>query len=217
MWYLSAGATYYWAPTGTHWDTSDYGWVSITGAGGPKGTINPWTYNNSDFTNPGNINFAWKEGTHDGANGHTFYVVTKAVDATTNAQVILATRTFRFDNVPPNSAPFTPGVDTAYRTLPAGLAGTSVDAVTTVASVDVSILSENEPGGPKYFNPVDGFTSGTEFWVPVDAQFLYPSSWTYTHNALITALTDTRHYVVKSSATDSIGNRQSGRAGQVPF
>ncbi|MCK5582597.1 MAG: hypothetical protein KAI33_02345, partial [Elusimicrobiales bacterium] len=78
MWYLSGPTSYYWSPAAPHWTDADTGWWSITGAAGPKETINPWSYNNSDFTNPGTVNFVWKEGTHDGANGKKFYMVNKA-------------------------------------------------------------------------------------------------------------------------------------------
>jgi len=205
LWYLSGPSTYYWQPTAPHWSASDTGWQSIGGAPGPKATLNPWSYTNSDFSNPGTVNFAWKEGTHDGENGKTFQIITRAVDATTNEETTVSTRTFVFDNVPPVSAPVQPGIDTAYRNLPV-IHGTSVDAVTTVASVKISILGQDEGGGQKYFDG-SNFINVTETWLPIQPANLYPSSWSYT-NGLLTLL-DKRHYIVKSSATDSIGNVQN--------
>ncbi|MDT8285807.1 MAG: Ig-like domain repeat protein [Elusimicrobiales bacterium] len=202
MWYLSGGVTYYWVPSAPHWDTAP-GWQSISGAQGPKLVYNPWSYTNSDFNNPGTINFAWKEGTHDGLNGKRFYVATRAKDGTGNFETSYSTRTFIFDNEPPVSRPVVPGPDTAYRELTL-LSGTSVDQVTTVASVYVSILSQDEAGGAKYFDG-SSFINESETWLPVTN--LYASSWTYTNGLLTFA--DRHHYVVKSSATDSIGNVQS--------
>ncbi|MHB0996416.1 MAG: hypothetical protein ACYC2I_08615 [Elusimicrobiales bacterium] len=202
IWYLSAGSTYYWHPSGIHWTTSDPGWQPIGAAGGPKATMNPWTYSAGDFSTPGSVTFAWKESTHDGGNGKTFYIVTKAVDATTNEQLALSTRTFQFDNVPPVSAPVMPGVDTAYNAL-TGIWGTSSDAVTAVASVKVSILDESTT---RYFDGSD-FNNIQETWHSVTN--LYPSSWTYTSALLPNVLDDKVHYVFKSSATDSIGNVQN--------
>ncbi|PJA12445.1 MAG: hypothetical protein COX65_08550, partial [Elusimicrobia bacterium CG_4_10_14_0_2_um_filter_56_8] len=204
MWYLSGPSTYYWQPTTPHWSASDTGWWSIANGPGPKGTINPWSYTNSDFSNPGTVNFAWKEGTHDNGNGKTFYMVTKAVDGTTNQETALSTRTFVFDNVPPLSAPVQPGVDTSYNNLPV-IYGTSVDASTSVASARISILSQDEAVGPRYFNG-SAFVNPAETWLPILATSLFPSSWTYTNGLL--SFTIGFHYIVKSSATDFIGNVQ---------
>ncbi len=202
MWYLSDETTYYWSPAAPHWGNIDSGWWDVAGSAGPGGVENPWSYANTDFTNPGTINFAWKEGTHDKLNGKTFYIAVKAVDATTNEEVSYSTRTFIFDNEPPLSAPVEPGPDTAYNSL-AVLSGTSVDGVSPVANVYLSILSEDETGGPKYFDG-SNFASDTEFWLSVTN--LYPSSWSYTSGFL--SFSDKMHYVVKSSATDAIGNVQ---------
>ncbi|MCK5584430.1 MAG: hypothetical protein KAI33_11590, partial [Elusimicrobiales bacterium] len=104
----------------------------------------------------------------------------------------------------PMSRPVVPSTDTAYNSL-STLSGTSIDGITTVDSVVVCILSEDEAGGPKYFTGV-GFTSDTEVWI--DVSELYPSSWTYSSGALTPKLENEKHYVIKSSATDSIGNVQ---------
>ncbi|HBE88216.1 MAG TPA: hypothetical protein DDW67_03650 [Elusimicrobia bacterium] len=203
IWYLSGGVTYYWSPGSTHWPDSDTGWQSISGAQGPKLVYNPWSYTHSDFNNPGTINFAWKEGTHDGLNGKRFYIVTRAKDGTGNYETSYSTRTFIFDNEPPLSRPVVPGPDTSYKELTL-LSGTSVDEVTTVAAAYISILSQDETGGAKYFSG-SSFINESETWLPVSN--LYQSSWTYSNGQL--SFSDKRHYVVKSSATDSIGNVQS--------
>ncbi|HLA40492.1 MAG TPA: hypothetical protein VJ417_10860, partial [Candidatus Glassbacteria bacterium] len=211
MWYLAGPATYYWDPTAPHWSASDTGWWSIANGPGSKDFTNNWSYTNADFTNPGANNFAWKEGTHDGlgggdtGNGKTFYIVTKAVDATTNQEVNLGTRTFVFDNVPPVSAPEQPGIDTAYNSLPV-IYGTSVDASTSVVSAWISVLSQNESAGPRYSNG-SAFVNVNETWLPILPANLFPSSWTYTPTLM--TFTTGQHYVVKSSATDFVGNVQS--------
>ncbi|MEK7721525.1 MAG: hypothetical protein AAB359_03955, partial [Elusimicrobiota bacterium] len=212
MWYLSGSSTYYWQPNTPHWSASDTGWWSIAGAPGPKDATNPWTYTNSDFTNPGANNFAWKEGTHDNGNGKTFYIVTKAVDGTTNEETSLSTRTFVFDNVPPLSAPVQPGSDTSYNNLSV-IYGTSIDAVTTVAGARISILSQDEAAGPRYFDG-SAFVNTSETWLPILPANLFPSSWTYIPTLL--SFTTGQHYIIKSSATDSIGNVQSA-VGQSRF
>ncbi|MCK5582926.1 MAG: hypothetical protein KAI33_04010, partial [Elusimicrobiales bacterium] len=151
LWYLDGGTSYYWDPVAVsppHWDNIEK-WVSIAGAGGPKTDENPWSYSPPDFKNPGNAMYAWKEGTHDGFNGKKFYIVSKAIDSTTNEEVDYSTRTFIFDNEPPMSRPVVPSTDTAYNSL-STLSGTSIDGITTVDSVVVCILSEDEAGGPKY-------------------------------------------------------------------
>ncbi|MCG2725771.1 MAG: Ig-like domain repeat protein, partial [Elusimicrobia bacterium] len=204
MWYLDTGTTYYWSPTlqsGKHWVIGDMGWPSSLG-GGPKATTLNWDFTNADFLNSDLITYAWKQATHDGLNGKKFYIVAKAIDATTNEQISYSTRTFILDNEPPMSMPVEPEADSAYKAITV-LSGTSVDAVTTVQSAVISILSEDEAGGPKYFDG-SAFTSDTEVWQSVSN--LYPSSWTYTSGFLTFA--DAHHYVIKSSATDSVGNVQ---------
>ncbi|MDO8802826.1 MAG: fibronectin type III domain-containing protein [Elusimicrobiota bacterium] len=202
IWYLSGPSTYYWHTLAPHWSI-DENWVAIPGAFALKGaTGSPWTYSPLDFYTPGE-DFAWKEGTHDGGNGKTFYIVTKARDGTTNDETALSTRTFVFDNVPPVSAPWQPGIDTAYKGLPT-VYGTSTDAVTTVQDAKICILSENETAGPRYFNG-SNFVNMAETWLPI--MNLFQSSWTYTFG--LSPFTTGQHYVVKSSATDSIGNVQN--------
>ncbi|PIU20707.1 MAG: hypothetical protein COT18_00830, partial [Elusimicrobia bacterium CG08_land_8_20_14_0_20_59_10] len=206
MWYVSAGTTYYWTPdlySNKHWVSSDLGWESITGAGGPKGTYNPWNYDRysqPDFGNPGEMTYAWREGTHDGLNGKTFNIMTMAVDATGNQQVNLTTRTFTFDNAPPVSGPAQPVPDSAYNSLSL-IHGTALDPVSGIAAVSLSILSQNEPGGAKYYSGA-GYTLEDEFWIPA----VYTSTWAYSDTL---GLVDGRHYVVRSSATDNTGNVQS--------
>ncbi|MCR4296545.1 MAG: hypothetical protein NUW21_13500, partial [Elusimicrobia bacterium] len=206
MWYVAAGTTHYWAPSAPHWGIANPPtFRSVDGSGGPAGTVNPWSYNSTqigDFNNPGNLNYAWKEGTHDGGNGKLFYIATEARDASGNSQVVYTTRTFRFDNVPPVSAPVAPIDDAAYRTL-VTLSGTHSDDIGTVASVALSIYDEV---AARYFNGTT-FTSVPEVWLPILPANLFASSWTFTNGSL--SFTTQRHYVVKSSATDNVGNVQS--------
>ena len=111
MWYVTGPTTYYWSPAVPHWTPVDAGFASIGGSAGPAATLNQWAYNstqNPDFNNPGTLNYAWKEGTHDGVNGKRFYIITKALDGAGNSQVVYSTRNFIFDNVPPFSQPVAP-------------------------------------------------------------------------------------------------------------
>ncbi len=206
MWYVTGPTTYYWSPAAPHWGAGNPNdFYSINSAGGPPAVNNPWAYDsvqNPDFANPGTLNYAWKEGTHDGANGKTFHVVTQAVDAAGNVQAALSTRTFRFDNVPPLSGPVVPIPDSSYNSLTV-LSGTSVDAENTVAAVAVSIFEEETS---RWFDGT-GFAVGPQVWLPVLPANLFPSSWTFVNGSL--AYTPSRHYVVRSSATDSVGNRQT--------
>ena len=205
MWYVTGPTTYYWSPAVPHWAPGDPGFASIGGSAGPAATINPWAYNstqNPDFNNPGSLNYAWKEGTHDGGNGKLFHIITSALDAAGNSQVVYSTRTFRFDNVPPVSAPVAPINNAAYRSL-ITLSGTSSDDVGTVASAALSIYDEE---AARYFNGTT-FTSVPEVWLPILPANLFASSWVFTNGSL--SFTTQHHYLVKSSATDNVGNVQS--------
>jgi hypothetical protein len=167
---------------------------------------------NPDFANPGTANYAWHEGTHDGANGHLFNIVTTAIDEATNNQTVLSTRTFIFDNVPPTSAPTAPIANSAYSSL-ATISGTLNDDVSGVSAVVVSILDVDAAGGAKFFNGAS-FSSSGEQWLSVLPANVFASSWVFTNGAL--AFTTQHHYIVKSSATDGIGNVQTA-AGQSQF
>ncbi|UPT74472.1 MAG: hypothetical protein M0D55_01655 [Elusimicrobiota bacterium] len=205
MWYVSAGSTYYWSPAIPHWNLVDPGFASIGGSAGPSATINPWAYNSTqvpDFNNPGTLNYAWKEGTHDGGNGKLFYIITRALDGAGNAQTVFSTRTFRFDNVPPTSAPVAPIHNSAYRTLTT-LSGTSVDDIGSVSAVSISIYDEE---AARFFDGT-GFASVGEVWLPVLPANLFQTSWTFVNGSL--AYTTQHHYIVKSSATDNVGNVQA--------
>ncbi len=205
MWYVTGPTTYYWSPAVPHWAPGDPGFFSIGGSAGPAATVNPWAYSftqNPDFNNPGTLNYAWKEGTHDGVNGKLFHIITAARDGAGNAQTAVSTRTFRFDNVPPVSSPIAPLNDAAYKTLTT-LSGSSTDDGGTVASVSVSIYDQFSA---KYFDG-SSFASNPEAWLPVLPANLFPSSWTFTNGSL--TFVSQRHYIVKSSATDNTGNIQS--------
>ncbi|MFA6004268.1 MAG: Ig-like domain repeat protein, partial [Elusimicrobiota bacterium] len=214
IWYLSGGATYYWCPgQDPRWQTADPGFVTITNSNGPKATLNPWTYASSDFTNPASLTYAWRQATHDAAvaplygHGKTFYIITRAEDTTGNLETAVTTRTFVFDNEPPKSGPAAPGPDQAYRTL-AGLSGTSVDLASPVNTAAISIFAENGTDCPnnRYFDG-GGFVSASEVWLSILPQNLFQSSWTY--SSINLNWKNGCHYVVKSSATDAIGNMQN--------
>ncbi|MBI4422454.1 MAG: hypothetical protein HY554_01935, partial [Elusimicrobia bacterium] len=225
MWYLSNGVTYYWHPVNDpHWGAG-YPNVFYTALQnvGAKGGDRLWNYtsaanangstSNADFLcSPGpppdcGDRYAWNNGTHDGFDGKTFYVVSRSLDGAGNYQAALTTRTFTFDNTPPVSGSSVPAPGRAYKALGV-LEGTAFDATAGIAQVRVSIASETG-SGYRWFNGDAGcFSSNVEVWWPVSN--LYPSSWTYT-NANLTPTTcwsDGQHYVVKSSATDGIGNVQ---------
>ncbi|MFI5345202.1 MAG: hypothetical protein ACHQ51_02395 [Elusimicrobiota bacterium] len=205
MFYVTAGTTYYFSPVPPHWGSTDPGPVTIGGASGPSGTSNPWSFNSvqvPDFAVPGNVNFVWKDGTHDGADGHTFYVVTIASDAAGNSQTVLSTRSFTFDNVPPTSGPTAPIPNSAYNSL-ATVSGTSTDDVSGVGAVAVSIYDKD---AARWFNG-GGFSATSEQWLAVLPSNLFKSSWVFVNGAL--SFTTQHHYVVKSSATDTVGNNQT--------
>ncbi|MEQ1918385.1 MAG: hypothetical protein ABL955_04240, partial [Elusimicrobiota bacterium] len=73
----------------------------------------------------------------------------------------------------------------------------------TVASLSVSIYDEF---AVKYFDGTS-FASNTEVWLAVLPINLHQTSWTFTNGSL--AFTTQHHYIVKSSATDNVGNVQS--------
>lgn len=196
MWYLSGVTTYYWQPTLPHWTASDTGWWAISGASGPKSTMNPWVYTNPDFSNPGNSNFAWREGTHDGLPGKVFNLATRAIDSTTNFQVNYATRTFTYidaDVTAPTVAILVPVHNSVLSSLPE-INGTAADNV-AVASVAVSVL--NLPLGQYWNGSAWGAATA---WVDAD---LWPSSWTYTN---VPAWVESSSYVVTAKAMDPAGN-----------
>ncbi|MEF3279377.1 MAG: hypothetical protein K6357_00185 [Elusimicrobiota bacterium] len=202
MWYISDGTTYYWSPTFPHWNLSDTGWFSVSGTNNlPKGVINNWSYTNEDFTNPGNLNYAWKESTHDGKNGKKFYVAAKSVDMTTNQEISYTTRTFIFDNEGPITSLTFPQPNSAYNNIPQLIGSFSDDSA--IASIKLTILDEETT---KYFNG-STFSSDNEVWL--DATDIYQSSWTYINGLLSLNYVNGHHYVVKSSGTDIIGNVQS--------
>ena len=196
MWYLSGATTYYWQPTLPHWTASDTGWWAIGGAPGPKSTMNPWTYTSSDFSNPGNANFAWREGTHDGLPGKVFNLATKAVDSTGNFEVNYSTRNFTYvdaDTTAPTVAVMVPVHNSVLNSLPE-LSGTAADNV-AVGSVTLSVL--NLVSGLYWDGSVWGAAPA---WV--DAS-LWPSSWTYTN---VPAWVEASSYVVTARAMDLSGN-----------
>jgi len=73
----------------------------------------------------------------------------------------------------------------------------------SVASVSITIFSEEEG---MYFGG-SGFDQGQETWLSIQPAKLFPSSWTYSSGLLF--FENGYHYVVKSSATDFIGNVQN--------
>jgi len=202
MWYINGGTTYYFSPATPHWNLSDTGWWSVSGTNNlPKGVINNWSYTNSDFTNPGNLDFVWKESTNDGKNGKKFYIAARSVDMTTNMEVSYTTRTFIFDNEGPITQPIFPEPNSSYNNIPT-IIGTVYDD-SPINWIKVSILNQDTT---KYFDG-SGFNSSSELWL--DVSNIYQSSWTYINGLL--NYTNGNHYVIKSSGTDIIGNIQSSQ------
>jgi hypothetical protein len=200
IWYLSGGTTYYFYPAFPHWLQTDYGWWSVAGTNNlPKGVINNWSYTNPDFTNPGNLNFVWKESTHDGKNGKKFYIAARSIDMTTNVEVNYTTRTFIFDNEGPLTSPTFPENNSSYNNVPAIVGSFSDDS--PINWIKVSILDEDTT---KYFDG-SGFNSNSEVWL--DVSNIYASSWVY--NSGLLSYTNGHHYVIRSSATDIVGNIQT--------
>jgi hypothetical protein len=225
MWYLSAGTTYYWNPvlqTGKHWTTTDGGFYFVNGSAGGLGSggvPNAWSYDsaqNPDFGNPTSNFYAWRQATHDGLTGKTFFIQSSAADHAGNAETHIATRSFVFNNVPPTSGPSLPASYQAYTTgMLATISGTASPATGTIAGVAVSILSLNEPGGAKWLDFGTGlFDKAGQNWQPLLPTQVFKSSWAF--NPPPGIFVDGRHYVAYSSATDNIGNLQSG-AGSAAF
>ncbi|MDA8132148.1 MAG: Ig-like domain-containing protein, partial [Elusimicrobia bacterium] len=200
MWYLSGVTTYYWQPTVPHWVSADTGWWSVAGAAGPKITVNLWTYSNSDFTSTGTANYAWQEGTHDGQQGKTFYVVTRAVDAATNQEIGYSTRSFVYGTAPDVQPPVAGIVSPPNGEILNSISqiyGTAADNV-AVASVTVSIqrLSDgNYWGGAAW--------AASQAWLNAT---LLPSSWTYSNMPI---WADGSTYTVTARAMDTAGNWSS--------
>jgi hypothetical protein len=200
IWYLSNGTTYYFYPASPHWSQTDPGWWSVAGTNNlPKGVINNWSYTNPDFTNPGNLNFVWKESTHDGKNGKKFYIAARSIDMTTNVEVNYTTRTFIFDNEGPLTSPTFPESNSSYNNVSAIVGSLSDDS--PINWIKVSILDED---ATKYFDG-SGFNSNSEVWL--DVSNIYTSSWVY-NNGLLSYING-HHYVIRSSATDIVGNIQT--------
>ncbi len=218
MWYVSAGTTYYFTPAVPHWTTTDGGPITIAGAGTPSGGVtSPWTFNSTqinDFNTPGSGNFVWHNGTNDGADGHTFFIVSIASDAAGNKQVAYSTVSFTFDNVPPLSGPSAPINGAAYTNATSGpapnslpaLTGTAVDDVSGVGGVYLAVEDLNAPAGTQWYDG-SNFTQPGPVNLNVLGANLFPSSWTYT-NAFLN-FTSQHHYVVVSTATDNVGNVQN--------
>ncbi|MBI5240291.1 MAG: hypothetical protein HY926_07440, partial [Elusimicrobia bacterium] len=223
MWYLSAGTTYYWnkdlqMPGNKHWTTTDSGFFLINNSAGGLGTggvPNTWSYNsvqNPDFNNPASNFYAWKQATHDGLTGKTFYIQTVASDYAGNVETHISTRSFVFNNVPPTSGPSLPSPYQAYTSGQlATITGTAAPATGTIAGVAVSILSLDEPGGAQWLDFGTGlfnkpFQAGA--WQNLLPGQVFQSSWSFNPPPAI--FVDARHYVVYSTATDNIGNVQTG-------
>ncbi|OGS07846.1 MAG: hypothetical protein A2270_01755 [Elusimicrobia bacterium RIFOXYA12_FULL_51_18] len=194
MWYISAGTTYYWEPALPHWGITDAGWWLIAGASGPKSVVNPWSYTNSDFTNPGTLNYAWKEGTHDGLSGKTFFIAAKAVDAAGNEEINYSTRTFSFDDEPPTVVILHP-VDSFSSNSLIAISGTAADII-AVSSAQIYIQKSSE----------NYYWNGSSFAAPqawLDCA-LSASQWNYDSSAVSWVHGST--YTIVAKARDTVGN-----------
>jgi len=217
MWYLSGGVTYYWNPVlqgGKHWTTTDNGFYSIDGsAGGPGtgGVFNTWSYDTPDSHDPTSDSYVWKQATHDGLTGKTFYMMTQAWDYAGNAETHVSTRSFVFNDVPPTSGPSLPAPSQAYTNGQlATLTGAVSPATGTISGVAISLLSLDEPGGAAWLDFGSGLFSKpfqSDSWQSLLPSEVFVSSWAFDLSA--SPFVDGRHYVLYSTATDNIGNVQS--------
>ncbi|MBI4346137.1 MAG: hypothetical protein HY553_04740, partial [Elusimicrobia bacterium] len=220
MWYLQGPTTYWWTPAlagGKHWTTTDQGWNDLAASLGGPGFNHPWSYTNGDFgctpppggfTNDCGAFYAWVNATHDGVDGKTFYVVTRAMDGAGNFQAALTTRTFTFDNTPPVSGSSVPAPGRAYRSLGV-LEGTSFDATSGIKPTDgikLSIASQTATGYKWFNGDATCFSSDAVVWF--NATQIFQSSWTFFHPSLGACWSDREHYVITSSATDNVLTRQ---------
>ncbi|MBI5884269.1 MAG: hypothetical protein HZB91_14330, partial [Elusimicrobia bacterium] len=226
VWYVTgpseapANTTYYYYPSGTLWRKAIPSWWSIPGSGGAQGLVTSWSYTDGQFTaQPQASTFTWGGGLQgvapsctmndDGncvGNGRTFQIITRAVDGAANPQTAYSTVTFVFDNLGPESGSTKPYTN---RALKAGtlsmLSGTADEPVSVLQNVQISVGSQEDG---KWFGGQIGapFQQGAEFWW--NALEVWKTSWTWQHLNLPGALENGKHYVVRSSATDSVGNAE---------
>ena len=128
-----------------HWTTTDNGFYPSTARRRPgHGRVpNTWSYDsaqNPDFNNPLSNYYAWKQATHDGLTGKTFYIMTQAADYAGNVETHVSTRSFVFNNVPPTSGPSLPAPLEAYTNGQlATISGTASPATGTISGVAISL------------------------------------------------------------------------------
>ena len=128
-------------------------------------------------------------------------IVTRAIDLAGNVALESSTKTFVFDNLPPVSAPSNPLDQHAYQSSALTvLSGTMVDATSPIQDVQLSIYDSDIT---RYYNG-STFTATSQIFL--DASQLFTSSWTYNSGGL--TFSDGHHYVITSSAADTIGNME---------
>ncbi len=160
--------------------------------------------------------------------GASYYITSEATDSAGNVQTDFSTgsSTFSFDNTPPLTSVTQPtaggvtfGGDAYYSSIPilSGIAddfsmlpaNRKLNAGVGAGGVKVSVLDLNTSF---YFSQGAGNFSETDETNSFFAgTFVGMSSgtWSYTHPSFNGALTSGHTYVVKSSATDNVGNVQT--------
>ncbi|MCB4757108.1 MAG: Ig-like domain-containing protein, partial [Elusimicrobia bacterium] len=197
---VTGGATSYWNAGSSTWSVLEsQGWGLVDPKTKIAGSLWRWDLTHTNFTNDP---LTWTTNT-------TYYILAKALDKAGNTGTETSTKTFVFDNLPPGSSPTHPANDRAYKpTELSVISGTAVDETSPLENVKVSVKDENAAGGAKYFN---GTTFGSDvemFWSVTE---LFPSSWTFAPGGL--TFVDDHHYVIKSSAADTIGNIETPGSG----
>ncbi len=187
---IVGGVTTYWDGGSDNWTASvALSWNLVSQSINQGGSLYNWNYTNTNFTTPP---LTWTSGT-------TYYIVTRAIDLAGNVALESSTKTFVFDNLPPVSTPTNPLDQQAYRSsVLTVLSGTMMDATSPIQNVQLTIYDSDIS---RYFN---GSTFAATSPLFLDASQVFASSWTYNSGGL--SFANGHHYVVTSSAADTIGN-----------
>ena len=199
IWRIIGGATTYW--DAGNWDTPVQ-WNLVSNLNKQVGSLYNWDYTHVNFTQQAPLPHAWDSGT-------TYYFMSRAIDTAGNIGFESSTKTFNFDDLPPESRVTLAAADQAYHSSDLTvLSGTAVDVTSPLSSVRFWIKDEDAPGGQKWFDG-GGFNNPTTYYL--DATQVFQTSWTYTSGALSSEFSsgDSHHYVIQSSASDVIGNSET--------
>jgi hypothetical protein len=194
---ITAGGTTYWDGGSDKWTGSvALSWNLVSQSVNQGGSLYNWNYADTNFTAPP---LTWTSGT-------TYYIVTRAIDLAGNVAIESSTKTFVFDNTPPTSTPINPLDQHAYKSSALTvLSGTMLDATSPIQNVQLSIFDTD---ASRYYNG-STFTATAQTFL--DASQLFSTSWTYNSGGL--SFINGHHYVVISSASDTIGNMEVPGAG----